>query len=487
MSIHSNTVSAETAVQGKRDFYFSVWRWHFYAGIFVVPFIIILSITGLVMLYHPTIEATLHPEKIYVEQEQYLLSYETQQHNVMQAYAGTIKKFMPPKAANLSSVFHIKTDAGENLKVYVNPYTGELLGDLNNDNLYALANDIHGTLLIGDLGDWLMELAASFAILLTVTGAYLWWPRAEKSQTNWQALKSALTPRFSKGSRVLWRDLHAIIGVYMIIIIIGFCLSGLAWSGIWGGKLTQAWSTFPVDTWGNRYYKSEINNQALYNQPNQATHASLNDGPVEEVSWNLEQAQIPVSGTEYGINGIPEGYPINLDTVTALANRMGFTTYRVNMPKGETGVYTISANTMSGDITDASQDRTMHIDQYSGKILADFGYQDYNFAAKSMAYGVALHSGYMDTWNIALNTIACLLIIFIGVSGMVMWWKRRPSNALALKAPPMPKNLSRWKQASILMLIVSLFMPLASLSIATLLLLDAITARFLPKLQQTYQ
>ena len=28
------------------DFYRAVWRWHFYAGLLVLPFLIILSVTG---------------------------------------------------------------------------------------------------------------------------------------------------------------------------------------------------------------------------------------------------------------------------------------------------------------------------------------------------------------------------------------------------------------------------------------------------------
>ena len=30
--------------------YLSVWRWHFYAGFFVAPFLILLAATGLAML-----------------------------------------------------------------------------------------------------------------------------------------------------------------------------------------------------------------------------------------------------------------------------------------------------------------------------------------------------------------------------------------------------------------------------------------------------
>lgn len=30
--------------------YFTAWRWHFYAGLFVIPFVMTLAITGMIML-----------------------------------------------------------------------------------------------------------------------------------------------------------------------------------------------------------------------------------------------------------------------------------------------------------------------------------------------------------------------------------------------------------------------------------------------------
>ena len=37
--------------------YRAVWRWHFYAGLFCIPFVIVLSISGLIYLLKPQIEA----------------------------------------------------------------------------------------------------------------------------------------------------------------------------------------------------------------------------------------------------------------------------------------------------------------------------------------------------------------------------------------------------------------------------------------------
>jgi uncharacterized iron-regulated membrane protein len=37
-----------------------IWRWHFYAGMFCLPFIVILSLSGAVCLFEPQIDAFLH-------------------------------------------------------------------------------------------------------------------------------------------------------------------------------------------------------------------------------------------------------------------------------------------------------------------------------------------------------------------------------------------------------------------------------------------
>ncbi len=57
--------------------------------------------------------------------------------------------------------------------------------------------EFHGELMAGTAGDRIVELAACWAIILIVTGAFLWWPRKKDK------IKSVLIPRFSKGKNVL--------------------------------------------------------------------------------------------------------------------------------------------------------------------------------------------------------------------------------------------------------------------------------------------
>ena len=37
--------------------YRTLWRWHFYAGLFCIPFVVLLALTGAIYLFKPQLEA----------------------------------------------------------------------------------------------------------------------------------------------------------------------------------------------------------------------------------------------------------------------------------------------------------------------------------------------------------------------------------------------------------------------------------------------
>ena len=226
-------------------FYLATWRWHFYSGVFVVPFIIILALTGLVMVFHNQLDGLQFKNVLFVESAEQAVTAEAQLESVRSAYPeAEISELIPPRGADRSTQVSITTSEGKDLLVGVNPYTGEVLGDADpTRSSNYIANDIHGTLLLGDFGDRLLEIAAGLAILLIITGLYLWWPR------NKQGIYGTLIPRLKLGKRILWRDLHSSLGFYLSLGMVFFMISGLAWTGFWGGQMTQAWSTFPAEKW----------------------------------------------------------------------------------------------------------------------------------------------------------------------------------------------------------------------------------------------
>jgi uncharacterized iron-regulated membrane protein len=174
-----------------------------------------------------------------------------------------------------------------------------------------------------------------------------------------------------------------------------------------------------------------------------------------------------------------EDQPSDLDAIVAQARSLGFDgRFQLSFPNGETGVWTISRDTMSNDGADPLSDRTVHRDRYSGKVFADMRFADYSIPGKAMAVGVAFHEGDLGGgWNVALNTVFCLSVIFLSLSGIVMWWKRRPSGAKRLVAPLVPEKMAIWKGGAIIMLAVSLLFPLTGFVLVCVLALDMLVIR----------
>ncbi|MGL4489983.1 MAG: PepSY-associated TM helix domain-containing protein [Rhizobiaceae bacterium] len=411
----STTSSPQPVSASGAKLYRAVWRWHFYAGLYVIPFLIMLSVTGLMMLWFTTV-APEYGERIVVVKTTETMSITALSEAVSRAYPyGKIGHYIAPYGADNPAIFRIDSEQGNHM-IAVDPYNGAVLKDtLENETWNEFATNIHGKLLWGEdggPGDTLIEIAASLGILLIATGIYLWWPRG---MTTW---REALVPRFSANGRAFWKSLHSSIGAWAAVVLLFFLVSGLAWTNVWGSKYVQAWSTFPAEKWDN--------------VPSSAVdHASMNHGAEKEVPWTLEQTLMPASGSSAGITGLPEGTPVVLESVVALGRAIGFQgRFQVTAPADEKGVWTLSQDTMSYDTTDPFSDRTVHVDQYSGKILATAAFADYPVLGKAMAVGIALHEGQTGWWNIIANALFCFFIILLCISGIVMWWLRRPAKQL---------------------------------------------------------
>jgi uncharacterized iron-regulated membrane protein len=457
---------AETSAQpkgGVNKLYFAAWRWHFYAGLYVIPFFIMLAATGLLMLWLAFLDGR-DGERYAVTQLDTPISVSQQAQAAVDTVAdGELKTYIAPRAPDLAAVFRVDGADGP-IMVAVDPYTGDVLADYaRRQGLYDLADNIHGSLLLGVTGDRMIEIAASLGMVLVATGLYIWWPRGEQS---W---RRALIPTFGRG-RSLWKSLHGVVGIWSSIFLLFFLVSGLSWAGVWGEKMMQAWNQFPAEKWG-----APLSDQ---------THASMNGG-IKEVPWALELTPMPASGSVAGEAGIDPSNPLTLDTVDRFAREIGFTErYQLSLPQGATGVWTLSHDSMSNDGPNPTADRTVHVDRYSGNILADVRYEDYSPFAKFMAVGIALHMGTMGLWSVLANTVFCLAVIFLSVSAIVLWWKRRPAGVSRLAAPPMPKDMPLWQGAVLVGLAVSMAFPLAGLTLLAVLTLDALILSRAPKLKQ---
>lgn len=442
--------------------YFAAWRWHFYAGLFVIPFLAILAFTGMTMMWIAWIDGR-DGERTAVVPQEIVQPISAQADAAVAAVpGGTLKQYVAPRTDDLAALFRVDMD-GDATMIAVDPYTAKVIETFpRRSGWYDFFDQLHGDLMLGVTGDRMLETASSISLILIATGLYLWWPRG----TGW---RHALLPSFGRG-RALWKSLHGVVGIWLSLFLVLFLISGLAWAGVWGAKMVQAWSQFPAAKWDNVPLSDDA-------------HASMNHAR-REVPWALEQTPMPASGSDVGTAGVSDA-PVTLDTINTLAREIGFDgRYQMNVPQSDSGVWTLSRDSMSTDSTNPMSDRTVHIDQYTGKILADVRYEDYSLAGKAMAVGIALHMGTLGVWSVLANSLVCLGVLFLCFSAVVLWWKRRPAGAGRLAAPPMPKELPLWQGAVLIGLVISMAFPLAGLALITVLALDWIILSNLPSLRR---
>ena len=432
--------------------YRAMWRWHFYAGIYVIPFLMMLAATGFFMMLFTTYLPE-HGDRLALAPQAQALSATTLAETARASFGAQAKVTDLRTPYDATTPMMVTVTAGEvNHVLAIDPYTGTILRSGPQDSTWNLfLEEIHGTLLLGQTGDWLIEIAASLGIILAVTGIYLWWPGG-------QGFGASLVPQFNAGGRSLWKSLHETTGAWMAIILVFFMVTGLSWASVWGEKFTQAWSTFPAEKWENVPLSDK-------------THISLNGTGEKQVPWGLEQTPLPASGSMAGVAVLPSGTALDLNSMIELGRTLGIEgRMRITPPGDETAVWTISQNSMSYDGASPTLDRTVHIDQYTGKVLADVRYADYSLPAKAMAVGIALHEGQLGWWNFAINTIFCIACVFLCVSGVVMWWKRRPVGEVG--TPKYPRDYRVPAGVLTLAALLAIAFPLGGLAIALFAIID---------------
>ena len=468
--------------------YRAVWRWHFYAGLFVVPFLLILSLSGVLMLLSKPIEPLLHQNLLKVTQQEHPLTANTLLNKVSEQYPhSSVKLYIPPRDNTESAQFSLQAEhagghGGHNAPsttVYINPYNAEILGTLDpTASFYNWVKVLHSSLYMGDIGDTLLEIAAGLGVLMVLSGVYLAWPK-----NGWRSL----VPRFSLISRKDWRSLHRIIGLFVAIPLVFFLISGLAWTNVWGGKLVQPWSSLPrfeapKNTESQQIVDHESMDHAAMGHTNMdleamdhtaMNHDSMNHTGMHHVPWVMEQTPMPESAANSGEFG--------LNAVNRIAAEQGFANYRVHFPQGEVGVWTISATTMAGDITNPLTERTLHLDRFSGEPLAEFKFADYPVMGKAMAAFIPLHQGDLGLWNLLLNLVLVAMVLFMMASGLVMWWKRRPKKQGKLGSPMAPPAIS--KLVGFAMIVVALCFPLSALALIAVIILDSLLISRVKRLQ----
>lgn len=443
----------------------AVWRWHFFASFLVVPVLLVLATTGLIYLFRFQLEPLLHPDLMKVEPGAQVQPYVTQLSAVEQAYPGsTAVSLAEPREADRPTIVSVTTESGETRDVFVDPYTVEVLGSIDPDTtLSGRAILLHGELMSGTLGDRVIELGACWALVMALTGYYLFF-------RGWRARRRARKAD-RPGARLRYR--HGLVGVFVGVGLLTLLVTGLPWTGFWGAKVqsfaaergSSMWSTDP----------------GAVSDPASTLDESLPHSHHQDVPWAQGDSEVPPGPEpDHGLS------VANVDTAITVADREGLRhPMTVALPADDDtgGVFSVIGYAFDAP----SDERTVHVGRYGGEVESTYGFADYPTLAKVVAQGIGLHEGRsVGLWSFWGSALMCLAIIFMCLSGPLMWWRRRPRGRERLGAPRGRMPVKATPLLLVGLVALGLFLPLFGISLVVALVLDQLVLRRVPALRRFF-
>lgn len=379
-------------------------RLHFYIGVLVGPFLLVAAVSDVLYALTPQIESRLYEHALHTDSRGPSLSL-AQLIQSAQTVAGpsVAVTAVRPAATQGDTTRVLVTMPGlgpsEYRAIFVDPVSGQVRGDMKVYGtsgvlpLRTWIDQFHRGLMLGDIGRLYSELAASWLWVAALGGLVLWCVQRRK--------KTPATRPAKKGLR----QLHATLGLCLLIGLLFFSATGLTWSQ-WAGnnigvlRAYWGWSTPSVST--------------ALGQP----HAQ--NMPLDEhAGHHMAGMTMPASTLDLSL----------FDAVLARARAEGIDAARVEIRPA-------SAPDKAWTVTEIdrrwpTQVDAVAIDAATLTVVDKVVFAQYPLAAKLTRWGIDAHMGVLFGLvnQLVLVAFATGLVVMI-VMGYLMWWRCRPTLAL---------------------------------------------------------
>jgi len=452
----------EQAIAERNAIYRTIWRWHFYAGLFVVPMVLILALTGAVYLFKPQVDRW--EERDFRELSVAgAVSPDDRVQAALAAFPGArFHSYRLPESRADAVLIHIGLRDGKAMRdVFVSPQ-GKVVGVLDPEwRIMQIAHDIHGELLLGQRGSWIVELAASWAIVMILTGLYLWWPDG-------RGLAGVVWPRLRGGKRVFWRDLHAVTGFWVAGLALVLLVTGLPWAGVWGGAFKAVREEMG---WIKGRQDWTLGGQAA----DAGEHAGHDHGAMVagDMAMPMPISMPGMAGGEHAhMHGMS---PVTLSEIAARAQSEHLPFPVIVTPPGKPN----AGWSVRSDTQNRPQRVTLTYDALTGKVTSRETFADKHAIDRAVGYGIAWHEGQLfGLFNQLVGVATALMLITLAVSGFVLWRRRKPEGALG--APPLPPVPARIRGVVAIVLLLAALLPLLAGSLILLWLAERLVLARIP-------
>jgi uncharacterized iron-regulated membrane protein len=342
---------------------------HLYTALIAAVFIVIFGVTGSIMAFEPVIDHLLHWRLAYVTPGAKALS-------LGEIAVVIAKKFPGEQIAGfeLSTKPDLSYRVGLRSRVvYVNQYTGEVLGVRQGGiDFLGYVHQLHLRLLLLSkprLGKQIMSWAGVAMLFLAVSGVYLWWPY-KRVKVEWRG-----------SAKRVWFDIHNVVGIFSFLFLLTLGATGVV--------IGFEEHTTPL------FY--------------QITGSE------------------PAAPPDVSITPPPGAKAIGLDRALEIARAAlpGATPFLINAPEPKEPYYVRLR--FPEDRTPGGRS-SVTVDPYTEKVLFAQGSRTAPAGARVVIMNRAIHTG--DIFGIPSKTLALLVSLLLAlqvVSGVMMWWKRRES------------------------------------------------------------
>ncbi|WP_017598475.1 PepSY-associated TM helix domain-containing protein [Nocardiopsis lucentensis] len=418
-----------------------VLRLHFYAGVFVAPFVLIAAVTGLLYVWTPQIEDAAYADLLRVEPAGETLPLHEQVRVAREELPDAeLDAVRPPTTEEDATrvLFDVPgLGSGQRAAVFVDPYDGDVLGVTES---YGASGALpvrtwievfHRNLHLGDVGRLYSELAASWLWVVALGGVALWIARVRRSRGG---ARRALVPGSgtSRG-RARSVSLHGATGLWITVGLLFLSATGMTWSQYAGGNIADlrermSWTTPSVSAEAPPASPGvDLGVDAVSAS---ARDAGL-DGPIE-----IAYPETPAS--PYVVRQLDRLWPTRADSAAIAPD--------------------------TAEVTDVVR------------------FADYPLMAKFTRWGIDAHMGLLFgvANQVVLTVLTAGLLAVVGW-GYRMWWQRRPTRSRALGVGrPYPRGAFRalplpLKAVTVVVLAaVGWAVPLVGVSLLVFLAVDAV-------------
>ncbi|MGW7465268.1 PepSY-associated TM helix domain-containing protein [Streptomyces xantholiticus] len=411
-------------------------RLHFYAGVFVAPFLIVAALTGLAYVFAPQLDQLVYGDQLTVEKVEgkpHPLADQVAAARAAHPEGALASVITPATPEETTRVVLAVPELGESQRtVFVDPYTNEVKGALttlfDSTPLAIWLGELHRSLHLGEVGRLYSETAASWLWVIAAAGLVLWLARSRSKQGK-SVRRSLLPDRSARGVRRT-RSWHATTGLWLAGGLFFLSATGLTWSNYAGARFETLLDRAHAHT-------PELNT-SLSSAPGGSgdSHGKHED---HGGSASSKQAADPID---------------DIGPVLATARDSGLTgPLKLTPPADEHSAWSVA---QEDNVWPVHLDQVA-VDAETREVTAHNQWSDYPLLAKLTKLGIQAHMGRLfGLANQLLLAATAIGLLFTTAWGYRMWWQRRPARTDRSGPLGKPPVRGAWRQLPLPVLLSSI-------------------------------